>query len=157
MAAQTQRSRAAQIELYPLLGQQGPLDSLIEGSDGRRLKKLQRRVPGGKPGSADQAGPNEEADLELGPEANWEPMKLVWNAGRDMRVLRYPQDDPRRCIQDGLETVELEPAGTVEDAVTVVDPVTDEAVREHENRFLRERVRIARKRRSWKKQERHSL
>ena len=28
------------------------------------------------------------------------------------------QDDPRRCVQDGLETVELEPAGTVEDAVT---------------------------------------
>ena len=37
-------------------------------------------------------------------------------------------------------SVELEPAGTVEDAVTVVDPVTDEAVREHENRFLRERI-----------------
>ena len=29
---------------------------------------------------------------------------------------------------------------SIEDAVTVVDPVTDEAVREHENRFLRERV-----------------
>ena len=67
-------------------------------------------------------------------------MKLVSNAGRDMGVLRYPQDDPRRCIQDGLETVELEPAGTVGDAVTVVDPVTDEAVHKHENRFLCERV-----------------
>ena len=67
-------------------------------------------------------------------------MKLVPNAGRDTGVLRYPQDDPRRCVQDGLETVELEPAGTVEDAVAVVDPVADEAVREHENRFLRERV-----------------
>ena len=67
-------------------------------------------------------------------------MKLVSNAGRDMGVLRYPPDDPRRCVQDGLETVELEPAGTVEDAVTVVDPVSDEAVLEHENRFLRERV-----------------
>ena len=67
-------------------------------------------------------------------------MKLVSNAGRDMGELRYPQDDPRRCVQDGLETVELEPAGTVEDAVIVVDPVADEAVREHENRFLHERV-----------------
>ena len=66
---------------------------------------------------------NEEADLELGPEANWEPMKLISNACRDMGVLRYPQDDPRRCVQDGLETVELEPVGTVEDAVTVVNPV----------------------------------
>ena len=65
-------------------------------------------------------------------------MKLVSNAGRDMGVLRYPQDDPRRCVQDGLETVELEPAGTVEDGVTVVDPVAYVAVREHENRFLRE-------------------
>ena len=67
-------------------------------------------------------------------------MKLASNAGRDMGELRYPQDDPRRCVQDGLETVELEPADTVEDAVTVVDPVADEAVREHENRFLCERV-----------------
>ena len=67
-------------------------------------------------------------------------MKLVSNAGRDMGVLRYSQDDPRLCVQDGLETVELEPAGTVEDAVTVVDPVTDEAVLEHKNRFLREGV-----------------
>ena len=91
-------------------------------------------------GSADQVVPNEEADLEFGPEANWEPMKLVSNAGRDMEELRYPQDDPRRCVQDWLETVELEPAGTEEDAVTVVDPVADEAVREHGNRFLRERV-----------------
>ena len=48
--AQTQRSQAAQIELYPPLGQQGPLDSLIKGSDGRRLRKLRCRVPGGKPG-----------------------------------------------------------------------------------------------------------
>ena len=75
---------------------------------------------------------NKEADLELGPEANWEPIKLVSNAGRDMGVLRYPQDDPRHCVQDGLETIELEPAGTVEDTVAVVDPVTDEAVRKHE-------------------------
>ena len=73
---------------------------------------------------------NEEADLELGPEASWEPMKLVSNAGRDMGVLRYPQDDPRRCVQDGLKTIELEPAGTVEDTVAVVDPVTD--VHKHE-------------------------
>ena len=65
-------------------------------------------------------------------------MKLVSNAGRDMGELRHPLDDPRRCVQDGLETVELEPTGT-EDAVTVVDPVADEAVREHDNRFLRER------------------
>ena len=63
-------------------------------------------------------------------------MKLALNAGRDMRELRYPQNDPRRCVQDGLETVKLEPTGTVEDAVTVVDPVADEAVHEHENRFL---------------------
>ena len=83
-------------------------------------------------------------------------MKLILNAGRDMGVLQYPQDDPRCCVQDGLETVELEPAGTVEDAVTVVDPVADEAVREHENRFLCKRVVIACNRRSWKKQERHS-
>ena len=62
-------------------------------------------------------------------------MKLVSNTGRDMRELRYPQNDPRRCVQDGLETVEMEPAGTDEDAVTVVDLVADEAVREHENRF----------------------
>ena len=68
-------------------------------------------------------------------------MKLASNAGRDMGELRYPQNDPRRCIQDGLETVELEPAGTVEDAaVIVVDPVADLAVRKHENRFLQERV-----------------
>ena len=67
-------------------------------------------------------------------------MKLVPNAGRDMGVLRYLQDDPHRCVQDELETLDLEPAGTVEDAVTVVDPVTDETVHEHENRFLRERV-----------------
>ena len=59
-------------------------------------------------------------------------MKLVSNAGRDMGVLRYPQDDPRRCVQDGLKTIELEPAGTAEDTVAVVDPVTDEAVRKHE-------------------------
>ena len=92
-------------------------------------------------GGADQAVPNEEADLELGPEANWDPMKLVSNADRDMGELWYLQDDPRRCIQDGLETVELEPAGTVEDTVAIiVDPIADEAVREHENRFLRERV-----------------
>ena len=55
-----------------------------------------------------------------------------------MGELRYSQDDPRRCVQHGLKTVELEPACTLEDAVTVVDPVADEAVREHENRFLRE-------------------
>ena len=53
-------------------------------------------------------------------------------------------DDPRRCVQDGLETVELEPAGTVEDAVTVVEPVADEAVREHENHFCVREWRIAR-------------
>ena len=93
-------------------------------------------------GSADQAVPNEQkqADLELGPEANWEPMMLISNAGRDMGELCYPQDDIRRCIQDGLETVELEPAGTVEDAVATVNPIADEAVREHENRFLSKRV-----------------
>ena len=34
----------------------------------------------------------------------------------------------------------MEPAGTVEDAMTVVDLVADEAVPEHKNRFLRERV-----------------
>ena len=54
-------------------------------------------------------------------------MKLVSNAGRDMGELRYPQDDPRHCGQDGLKTktIELEPAGTVENTVAVVDPVTD--------------------------------
>ena len=87
-------------------------------------------------GSADQAVPNEQADLELGPEANWEPMKLVSNAGRDVGELW----NPRPCIQDGLETVELKPAGTVEDAVAIVDPVADEAVRKHEDRFLSKTV-----------------
>ena len=50
------------------------------------------------------------------------------------------QDDPRCCVKDGMEMVELKPGGTVEDAVTVVDPVTDEAVREHKDQFLREKV-----------------
>ena len=34
----------------------------------------------------------------------------------------------------------MESTGTVEEAVTVVDPVANEAVHEHENRFLCERV-----------------
>ena len=51
-----------------------------------------------------------------------------------------PQDDPRRCVQYGMETVELEPASTVEDAVAIVDPVADEAVRKHEDRFLSKTV-----------------
>ena len=67
-------------------------------------------------------------------------MKLASNAGRDMRELLYPQNDPRRCIQDGLETVKLEPTGNIEETVTVVDPVADEAVHEYENRFMCERV-----------------
>ena len=67
-------------------------------------------------------------------------MKLASNAGGNMREFWYPQNDPRRCVEDGLETVKLEPTGTVQDAVTVVDPVADEAVHEHENRFLCERV-----------------
>ena len=67
-------------------------------------------------------------------------MKLVSNAGRDVGELWNPQDDPRRCIQDGLETVELKPAGTVEEAVAIVDPVADEAVRKHEDRFLSKTV-----------------
>ena len=49
-----------------------------------------------------------------------------------MGELQHPQGDPRLCVQDGLETVELEPVGTVEDAVTVIDPVADEAVYERE-------------------------
>ena len=89
--------------------------------------------------SADQAR-TKRPIFDLAPEANCEPMKLVLNVGRDMRVLRYPQDDPRRCVRDGLETLELEPTGTVEGAVTVVDTVTDGAVRDHENGFLRERM-----------------
>ena len=36
--------------------------------------------------------------------------------------------------------VELKPVGTVEDAVAIVDPIADEAVREHENRFMSKRV-----------------
>ena len=55
----------------------------------------------------------------------------------------------------GLETVELELAGTVEDAVTVVDPVTDEAVHEHENRFMCERVTNHTHTTQLEKQERH--
>ena len=61
-------------------------------------------------------------------------MKLVSNAGRDTGELY--QDDPCHGIQDGLKTVELEPAGTVEVTVSIVDPIADEAVRERENRFL---------------------
>ena len=56
-------------------------------------------------GGADQTVSNEEADLELRPEANWKPMRLASNAGRNMRELRYPQYDPRCFVQDGLETV----------------------------------------------------
>ena len=48
----------------------------------------------------------------------------------------------------------MESTGTIEDAVTVVDPVANEAVHEHENQFLCERVASARNLRSWKKQER---
>ena len=85
---------------------------------------------------------NEQADLELGPEANWEPMKLVSNAGRDVRelvgilkMIRFAA-----AFSDGLETVELKPAGTAEDAVAIVDPIADEAVRKHEDRFLSKTV-----------------
>ena len=34
----------------------------------------------------------------------------------------------------------MKPAGTVEDAVAIVDPVADEAVRKHEDRFLSKTV-----------------
>ena len=42
---------------------------------------------------ADQTVQNEEADLELRPDANWKPMKLASNAGRNMGELRFPQND----------------------------------------------------------------
>lgn len=83
--------------------------------------------------SADQAILIEEADLELGSEANCGPKNLVLNVGLDMRVLRYPRDDPRRCVRGGWKTVKLESTGIVEGAVTVVDTVTDGAVCDHEN------------------------
>ena len=56
---------------------------------------------------ADQAILIEEADLELGSETNCGPMNLVLNVGHDMRVLRYPQDDPHRCARGGWMMVKL--------------------------------------------------
>ena len=73
MAARKEKNRVAQIELYPLLGQQGLLDSPSKGSDSQRFRTRRHRFFGGKPGRrcrADQTVSNEEADLELRPGAN---------------------------------------------------------------------------------------
>ena len=126
--AQTQKSGAAQIDVYALLWQQGPIDSLIEGFDGRRLRKFRRRVLGGKPGqcwpgSSERRGRSwTRAGSKLG--AN-EARLECWPIYGILKMI---------CVLDGMETVELKPA------VTVVDPVANVAVHEHENRLLRARV-----------------
>ena len=129
--AQTQSSRAAQIEFHPLLGQQGPLDSLIEGCDSRRSKKLRRRVPGGKPGqcrpgsferrgrswtrAGSELGAN-EARLECWPRYGSTPVSSRWSS-------------PLRSgwIEDDRVGTGWHRRGH---SVAVVDPVTD--VRKHE-------------------------
>ena len=87
-------------------------------------------------GSAGQAVPKQD----LGPEANSKPLKFVSNAGRDMGNHRYSKrSSPLRsgCIGDGRVRTGWYRRGR---CYSIVDPIADEAVREHENRFLRETV-----------------
>ena len=80
---------------------------------------------------ADQTVPKGNTAFELAPETNWKPMKFASNAGQDLEELWYAGNDSRHCVPDGMEKVQLEPTGIVDDAVTV-DPVEDESVHEHE-------------------------
>ena len=86
---------------------QGNLDLLLEAPTASVEEHSYTEFLEVYPVVVDQAILNEEADLELGSEANCEPMKLMSYAERGMWVFRHSQDDSCCCVRDRWVTVEL--------------------------------------------------